>query len=180
MRRRLLVSLIVVVLIALSALGLRSGAVAQDTSTEGHPLVGTWLADTETEDDEGASEVFIFTSDGGYTQVDPDGEVLLGAWEATGANTANLTIVSYETDENGDNAGSIKVRASIEVGADGDSFTAQYTLEVTDPDGASMGEAGPASATGTRLQVEAPGTPVMTMDELFGALEGTPEATPAS
>jgi len=150
---------------------------AQDTATQGHPLVGTWLADTDPEDSSEAPEIFLFNADGTYVHVE-DGSASLGSWEATGATTANLTIVAYEADEEGTIFGSITVRASIEVSTDGTSFTAQYTLEFTDPDGASSGEAGPGTVTATRLGVEAPGTPVMTLDELFSAFEGTPEASP--
>jgi len=151
---------------------------AQDTATLGHPLVGTWLADTDPEDQTNALETFTFTSDGAYIAAEADGWVSLGSWEATGATTANLTIVSYESDEEGTNFGSVTIRATIEVAADGNSFTAQYTFEFTDPAGVSDGEAGPGTATGTRLVVEGPGTPVISLDELFASFEGTPEASP--
>ncbi len=155
-------------------------AQAQETATQGHPLVGTWLADTDLESATNGLDLFTFSSDGTYVDVEVDGSAQLGAWEATGATTAILTIVAYEGDDEGNNFGSVTIRASIEVSADGASFTAQYTLEFTDPDGTSTGEAGPGMATGTRLVVEAPGTPVMTMEEMFSGFEGDPEATPTS
>ncbi|MGD9710517.1 MAG: hypothetical protein AB7V46_00415 [Thermomicrobiales bacterium] len=151
---------------------------AQDTSRQDHPLVGTWLADTDLDDETGANDLFTFSSDGTYIDVEADGTTQLGVWESTGDTTANLTIVGFEVDDEGNSAGSITIRASIEVGADGASFTAQYTIEFTYPDGSSTGQAGPGSVTGTRLTVEAPGTPVMTLEEMFSSFEGEPEASP--
>ena len=151
---------------------------AQDTSRQDHPLVGTWLADTEPENETGGNDLFTFSSDGTYIDVEVDGTTQLGAWESTGATTANLTILGYEGDDEGNHVVSITIRASIEVSADGASFTAQYTIEFTYPDGSSTGQAGPGTVTGTRLAVEAPGTPVMTIEELFSSFEGEPEASP--
>src|SRR5215217_1544410 len=179
MRPRMLVSLVVVVFVALAAAGLRAGVGAQDTATEGHPLVGTWLADTDQENPDNALDVFRFSSDGGYVEMDANGDSTLGVWEATGDATATLTVVQGQADEEGTNFGTFIIRASIEVGADGDSFTAEYTFEFVQPDGTSDGEAGPGSATGERLAVEGPGTPAMTMEEFYGSFgddEGDAEA----
>jgi hypothetical protein len=152
---------------------------AQDESMQGHALVGTWLVDNDLESDSNLPENISFTSDG--TLVDVQGtEVLLGVWEPTGPSTANLTFTQYEADDNGDYAGGYTIRASVEIGADGNSFTADYTLEVLNPDGTSSGQAGPGTVSATRVMVEAPGTPVMTQEELFGSFGGTPVATPAS
>ena len=71
------------------------------------------------------------------------------------------------------------IRASIEVAPDGQSFTATYTLEFIDQEtGEGSGEYGPGTATGTRLAVEGPGTPVGSFEDLFSMFEGTPEASP--
>jgi hypothetical protein len=183
-------SLTVVVLLTLiGAIALGGHIAAQDASTpepmaqaatEGHPLVGTWLADTDTEDESESLEVFTFHAEGSFISVEAGGAAGLGAWEATGTTTANLTLVEYDTDEDGANVGSVTIRAAIEVAEDGSSFTASYTFEFIDPDGTSTGEAGPGSASGTRLEVEGPGEPVMSLEEMFGLFEGTPEATPTS
>jgi hypothetical protein len=154
-------------------------AAAQDTSTQDHPLVGTWVADTDSADELPPTDVFTFSSDGTYLEVNAGGTAQAGAWEATGATTANLTIVSFEGDDEGNFYGTVTIRASIEVSADGATLTAEYTIEFTNPDGTSLGQAGPGSVTAERLMVEGPGTPVMTMEELFGAVEGDLEATPA-
>ena len=178
MHKKFLGSFLIVFLIAVAAFGLRSGTAAQDTTTEGHPLVGTWLADTDQESPDNALDTFVFSADGTFFQSEAGGGSVLGAWEATGDRTATLTAVGAEADENGTNVGSIWIRASIEVSEDGNSFTAEYTIEFVQPDGAASGEAGPGIATGDRLVVEAPGTPTVTFEELFGAFDGQPEATP--
>jgi hypothetical protein len=170
-------SAILLVGISLGAVVAVTQAQDDEETTAGHPLVGTWIADTDLDDASNPPETFIFSVDGGYIAAEAEG-TSLGTWEATGASTAILTISDSEVDEEG-NALQVVIRASIEVGADGNTFTADYTLEVIGPE-FSSGEAGPAAATGTRLVAEAPGTPVLTLEELFGTFEGTPEATPSS
>jgi hypothetical protein len=52
------------------------------------------------------------------------------------------------------------------VSADGQSWTADYTAELTG-EGLPTGEFGPGSATGTRINVEPMGTPVAPVEALF-------------
>lgn len=180
MRRTWLLTVMAILAVGLIAVRGLVGAAAQDAATQGHPLVGTWLVDADPNDPANPPDTFVFTGDGGFVEKDADGTVELGAWRATGAATADLTVISPETSEQGNPSGTVKIRAAIEVGADGDSFTAQYTLEYVGADGTSTGEAGPGQATGERLAVEAPGTPVMSFEQFFGLDAGTPEATPAA
>jgi hypothetical protein len=161
------------------------GAQDDEMSTEGHVLVGTWLADTDADDPSNPQEVFAFHDDGTYTSSgigeNGDSDVTLGAWRATGDRTAELTVVqAIQTGE--DTYGNIVIRASIEVAEDGNSFTAPYTIELQGVPGAE-GEYGPGTATGTRIAVESMGTPVGSLEDLFGQFEeeeGTPEATPTA
>ena len=148
------------------------------TQTSVHPIVGSWMLDSDPAPDNVLS-LSVFHADGTYTEFDPeDGSTGAGAWASTGDNTAILTIVFLDADDDGSAAGQATVRATIEVAADGQTFTASYTLEFTDPNGTSTGEFGPADATGTRIVAEAPGEPVGTMDDLFSQFEeeGTPES----
>lgn len=180
MRRTSVVSLFIA-LIASLTIGGGSIALAQDTTATdftGHPLVGTWMLDTDLEDEENLPSLVIFAADGSYLEIDADGQGV-GAWEPTGDTTATLTI--WFSDEEG--LGTI--RASVEVSADGQTVAATYTLEIFDPvTGEGSGQIGPAAAEGTRIAVEAPGTPVMSFEEFFGQFEfeegsgATPEATP--
>jgi hypothetical protein len=150
-----------------------SGIGAQDaTEMAGHPLVGTWLLDTDTDDPTNPPSLASFGADGIYTEVDADGSAGMGSWEATGPDTAALTFHGL-----GDE-GMVTVRAAIEVAADGQSLTATYTLEFTTPDGMGTGQYGPANVSGTKVVVEQMGTPVGPLEDLFSQFEGTPEATP--
>lgn len=188
--RRLQLGL-VVALVAMAGMLIGSRSVtsvfAQDstpsasTSMAGNPLVGSWNANTDASNPNNPPSLFIFTADGIYAEVDADGTTAMGAWEATGANTANLTAYSHQTDEHGNFAGTLIIRASVTVSADGQSFTAPYTLEWMAPDGTMSGQAGPGTASGTKVAVEPMGTPTMTLQQLFQYANpsASPEATPA-
>jgi len=143
----------------------------------GNPLVGTWNADVDANDPTNPPALFIFTSDGIYSEIDADGTTLYGAWKATGANTAELTALGYQSDQNGAFGGTITIRATITVGADGQSFQAPYTIEFTTSDGHTSGQAGPGLATGVRINPEPMGTPVMTIQE-FQQVGAPATATP--
>jgi hypothetical protein len=169
-----------VVLLGIEGFDLRTSATAQEatpSTMSGHPLVGTWLLDTNADDPANAPEVTIFTADGAYISVDAEGFPNHGVWEATGERTAGLTIVSPGMEDEVPFAGTFVVRASIEVDETGDSFTAQYTGEFITPDGRESGEYGPGKATATRITVEEMGTPAGPIEVLF---EGEAAATPTS
>lgn len=175
-RLSLLASLVAVVLLALVVTPRAPLSRAQESTPEasGHPFVGTWLIDTDTADPESGTGVVTVAADGTYTEVDADGTTGLGAWRPTGEDTADLTLL-YPSEE-----GLAQVRATIEVATDGQAFTATYTFEFVAPDGTGTGEYGPGEAAGTRVEVEAPGTPVGTLEELFAQFAGTPVGTPTS
>jgi hypothetical protein len=171
--RRMTVLLSAVIMLGIVLVGGGALVTAQDGDTADHPLVGTWSL-TPGQTDQPMPDVIIFSADGGVVDVESDGSVSLGAWEATGEATANMTLTVYSAEE-----GAYRIRAAIEVAPDGQSFTAPYTLEVFDPaSGESMGEYGPDTATATRLAVEGPGTPVGSLEDLFSQFEGSPEASP--
>jgi hypothetical protein len=184
-RATVLLSVVALVLVGLVGLG-RVGAqeatpVAgppETTPVAGtHPIVGSWLADTDADDPTNPPALFAFHADGTYVQSEVEG-VSVGTWEATGDRTATLTLHSIFLDEAGGQF-MVTVRAAIEVAADGQSFAASFTLELTLPDGTSTGEYGPGTATGTRIAVEVPGEPVGPLEDLFGQfeeIEPTPEA----
>jgi hypothetical protein len=141
-----------------------------------HPLVGTWLVDDDADDPTNAPEVSTFTAEGAYITADAAGFSNVGVWEATGERTAALTFLVPRME--GDAfAGTLVVRAAIEVDETGDAFTAQYTIEFVTPDGTKSGEYGPGAATATRITAEARGTPVGPVGALFPE-EGEAAATP--
>ena len=148
-------------------------AMAQDATpaaAEDHPIVGAWLLDTDIDDPTNPFSLDVFTSDGVYFEVDPEGGTSVGVWEPSGANTANMTF--WGLDPSG---GMLIVRAELEVGADGRTVTGTYTVEFIEPDGTVSGEIGPGNVEGTKLAVEPQGDPIGSFEDVFGA----PEATPA-
>ena len=150
---------------------------AQDTDFDDHPLVGTWelRADLGDGDTSCVSNV-VFTVEGAYIDVDCDGVVVIGSWEPTGDSTAIMSFTSYDSEN-----GAYTIRASVEIADDGQSFTAPFTFELTDPaTGEGSGQYGPGTATGTRISAEAPGTPEGSIMDLFGQFEAPPEASPES
>jgi hypothetical protein len=171
------------VVLGVGLLSIGSVVLAQD-DTEGHPLVGGWSIDSEAENPDNPSETALFHDDGTVVNVAPGEagagqEVILGVWRSTGERTADVTFSNTETGEEGETF-TFTIRASLEVAEDGNTFTGQYTFELSGMPGAE-GEYGPETVTGTRLPVEAMGTPVAPVSELFGLFEeGTPEATPSA
>ena len=150
---------------------------ATPASLAEHPLVGTWFLDNDPANPANALGTFLLHADGTYVEANADGSVRLGAWAATGATTATLTIVAHDQDPAGINLGATAIRLAITLDPGGDSYTARGTIERINPDGSTSGQAGPATGTATRMVVEAPGAPVMTLDDLFGG-GGPADATP--
>ena len=174
-----LVLITVFSLIAIGAAGRSVQASAHDEGTPGamskHPIVGSWEIDTDAADPENLPSLLIVGADGSYLEVDGEGGVGVGRWESTGDQTADLNIWFLASGEDDPTGGYGRVRAAVEIAEDGQSFTANYTIEFVSGDGTTTGEYGPATASGTRLSVEPMGSPVGTLDELFEQFEeGTP------
>ena len=135
--------------------------------TEGHPIVGTWNTETSSGD---PGEV-VFSADGTLVSLDSE-DVSLGVWRATGPSTVALMFSGLiPAEEAGSGGGRFTIRATLEVAADGQSFSGDYTVEVTGVEGMPTGEYGPDSVTGTRVVVEPMGTPVGSLEDLFGGFE---------
>jgi hypothetical protein len=139
-----------------------------------HPLVGTWILTAASFPDD-PPFLAIFSSDGTYQQVEYDGSVGFGVWEATGPTTANMSFMAQDQNDDGSFGGVATIRVSITVAEDGMTVTADFTVQFVGGDFDS-GELGPGSVTGTRMMVEPMGTPAGPLDV---GDEGTPEATPA-
>jgi hypothetical protein len=178
MRRVSILGSLAVALLVLAAVGFAGrSTVAQEDATPvatTHPLVGVWVIDTDVDDPTNGPGVVTVGADGIWHEVDSDGTSGFGAWRATGARTAEVVFV-YPGEE-----GTVLIRATIEVAEDGRSFTAPYTVEFVSPDGTATGQYGPGSAVANRLDAEAPGPPVGTLEDLFGSSAASPAAgTPA-
>jgi hypothetical protein len=155
--------------------GIAPAVLSQDDATPGtqgqHPIVGTWQWDNNPDSAEPFSGISyaIFHADGSYIEFFPPVGVGIGTWEATGANTVNLTIVFQDIDDDPHvvEPGTSRYRISIEVDATGNTLTATGDLETRDASGTVI-VAAPFTGTATRVTVEAPGA------------TGIPAATPAS
>ncbi len=161
------VPVVISALVGMIAIGSGRSAVAQEgtpTVVSGHPVIGAWLADVDTNDPENAPSLFIFHDDGTYIQADVDGSSGIGVWEATGSNTAALTALFHGEEESGEFAGTAMLRATIEVDESGDALTAEYTVDFIDPEGTSSGEMGPGMASAQRITIEPMGEPVAPLD----------------
>jgi len=167
MRRVYIMLLLVVVLLANT-----SFVAAQETEPSDHALVGTWIITYD--GDPAYHEMATIFADGTALVSTPDGSNGQGVWEPTGEFTAIGTMsVVFEDGTR------LLARLQIELASDGQSYRAVITNEFFDLSGEGSGEIGPGHATGTRVQVEAPGTPIASFEEYFGEAEATPEATPA-
>lgn len=176
MRRvSLYISMLAIVLGGLVVAGWRPAATAQE-GTPGamvrHPVVGAWVL--ETTSPTSPRSPAIFSADGTYFQAEADGTDSVGVWEATGERTATLTTLSVAAPGGG--APAVMIRATVEVAEDGQSLTADATLEFVAPDGTGSGQLGPTTATGQRIPLEAPGPPVGPL----GPPPGSPAATPGA
>ncbi len=182
MRRfAVLVSVLTIALLGLAVAGGSAvGSAAQDATPAAlaeHPLVGTWIVDTEVDNEADAPSVTVFGADGTVLDASADGATA-GTWEATGSSTATVVLVGVFEEEGF--GGSYYVRIEIEVDEAGETFEGPYTFTVVAADGTVL-ETGELMAQGTRLHVppaEAAGTP---LPEIPTWTPATPEAgTPES
>jgi hypothetical protein len=159
---------------------LAGGALASSTAVEAttppsapaevHPIVGAWLLTVDEFPDEPPSLV-AFHADGTYQEADADGTTGIGSWEATGPSSVNLTFMSiFPSDDGGSAPSGQTIRAAGEVSEDGQTFTAEFSIELTG-EGAPAGEYGPGHVTGTRINVEPMGTPAGSLEDLFTQFE---------
>jgi len=173
--RRFSVLVAIVVLAAVSALGLATtSTVAQEgtpTTTTTHPVVGAWIVDSTSEDPSDKPAVAVITADG--TLIDNQG--VAGTWQATGPRTAATTIVVFPGE--GEAGPSVVIRGTIEVDEAGETWTGPYSFTIVGADGMVLGS-GRNTAVATRVPVEpveAEGTPLVAIPTWMPA---TQEATP--
>lgn len=159
------------------------GVSAQDDVAEaGHPLVGTWILS----DPASNPSIVTFNSDGTLTDLELTGVLGLGAWEATGAQTAAATlIIAIATPEF---SATIQVNATFEVDTSGNTGTGAYSYTAVGADGTVFESYTGGAGTITRLPIqplEAAGTPMADLpawdpnQEEDGGEEGA-EATPSA
>ena len=178
MRRfAMLLSVVAVVLLSSAVVLSWPPAAAQEATPSGtadmasHPVVGGWRITVELGEGLTSPDLQIFHADGTYTEVLPDGAVLVGVWQPTGERTATLTL--YENYLMEDRLVQAEGRFTVEVDESGNTITEEGTFVGLFEDG-SVAIAFESPAVGTRMEVlpvEPLGTPVFPPDE---AAVGTP------
>lgn len=147
---------------------------AQETSPAdlaGHPLVGTWLFDTDLDSQSDPPELGMFTSDGIFIGLGSSESA--GSWAASDSQTGALTLVSRFDQDGG---GYAVIRGPHVVDATGQRWTCDCTYTIVAADGAVL-DAGQARSQGVRIPVEpaeAMGTPLAGAPTWFPALAATP------
>ncbi len=184
--RRMVVSGLAVVLVAVLATGWSVSTTAQDSTpavgsetgldSMAHPLVGSWLILPNVPD--ATPSLYTFADDGTLVSTNVAGG-RHGTWTATGDRTAAFTALGLATTAGDVFAGATRVRAEAEVDATGNIVNVVFVIEGMTSDGAVQFTTGPFTAEGTRIMVEPlgmEGTPAAGTPET-----GTPEAgTPAA
>jgi uncharacterized protein YndB with AHSA1/START domain len=147
----------VVVLLLGLAVALGGGTTAQEDTLSAEassPLVGAWKWLNESPDPYDDTYA-IFHADGTYVEVvGPD--TVIGSWRVTGERTADVTSYNQDVDpfDHAFNPGTLITRIAVELNEAGDTLTAQFTADGRAPDGTILFQAGPFTATGTRIEAE--------------------------
>ncbi len=175
---------IVIAVLALGMFTMSGGgnlsALAQEATPEGlssHPLVGTWIVDTNVAMDSDGPEIGMFHADGTVFGLGASRWVS-GAWEAADDSTGLVTMAGV-FDANG--GGYVVLRGPHTVDDTGDSWTCDCTFTVVSADGTLL-DSGQATAHATRLPIETAESVGMTLPGFptwVPAAATAPEGTPA-
>lgn len=128
------------------------GTAAQDAAPAdltGHPLVGTWIVDTNVATDNDPPEIGIFTADGTVFGLGANRWVS-GAWGGADDRTGDVTMAGV-FDANG--GGYVVLRGPHQVDETGDGWTCDCTFTVVAADGTVL-DSGAATALAVRLPME--------------------------
>lgn len=130
------------------------GVLARDASApfDGHPFVGAWLVDTNTDDATEPPSRLIVHPDGTLLQVDQT-TVAIGVWEPTDDDAVALTITA-QVDVGDGKVATMTVRGAVTVDPAGDAWSGEATVEQMDAAGVASGQMGPIPAAATRIVVE--------------------------
>jgi hypothetical protein len=179
MRRIVPIIVLVTALLVASGVG-AVGQFRERLGGMGHPLVGTWVVDLDTTTTEDPPGLLTINADGTLRLTSCCDAPSAGAWRPTTRRTADATVLLPFFDEEGF-IGFSTARADVVLSIDGLTFTATYTQEIPDRQGGTTGQLGPATATGSRLIVEAIGEPVgpLSVPTMSPAPEGAIGSSPA-
>jgi hypothetical protein len=141
-----------------------SGSTRLDAAPGEHPVVGAWLVATNVDNPANPAAWALFGANGTFLRNSPVDGIGVGAWQATGARTATLTIFIPKPGAGGQGETQV-TRATIAVEPGGDRLTSVYTLEIVGSDGIGRGQYGPGLAEGKRIVAEPMGTPIGPLGE---------------
>jgi hypothetical protein len=156
MRRKTFIAAIGLIAVALAATGAISASAANDDSSANH-LVGSWQLTV----DRGPTlppvkGLTTYTSDG--TLIGTGNTVLRGpahgVWEHVSGRTYADTHIFFRFDSTGTLLGFQKIRETVELTQDGDSYTAVAISDQFDPSGNLTASGLRATITATRIKVE--------------------------
>ncbi len=148
MHRIVMIAAIVVAFASLVALGGRGhDTTAQESAPDlsHHPLVGSWLVDTDTSTETDAPEFGIWTSDGIMIGIGSSSSS--GTWQALDERTGLVSFVAVFPD----GSGYTVVRGPHTVDDAGETWTAPFSWTVVGPDGTVL-DSGESAARGIRIQ----------------------------
>jgi hypothetical protein len=153
MRRHLIWSGVVLVLVGLTGLGGGAHATAAQDATPSpapHPFVGTWVVDTISASENDSPEIAVITLDGGVVGLGAN-RVAGGRWQAIDDHAAELTLVTVFEQEGVGRY--VIVRGPHTVDETGDAWTCECTFTVVGADGTVL-DSGSAPASGRRLPLQ--------------------------
>ena len=128
--------------------------IAQENPMVQHPIIGGWRFENVVEADRGVFVSYaLFHADGTYAEVEPDGKVMIGVWQPTGARSADVTFFAqYPGAPGSDGIVRGEGRLAAELDETGNAMAAPFTYEARKLDG-TIDFAGQFQANGTRLKV---------------------------
>lgn len=146
--------------------GATSAQDASPTALAEHPLVGTWLFDTDLGSQADPPELGVFTSDGIFVGLGSSESA--GSWVASDPRTGALTLISRFDEDGG---GYAVIRGPHVIDATGQTWTCDCTYTIVAADGTIL-DAGRSSSQGVRIPVEP-------AEAMGTALAGAPTWSPA-
>ena len=152
-KKGIIVSIIAVTICGLTLTGRGNPGVSAQDATPGarasHPLVGTWIVDTNTDTDTDTPEIGIFTADGSTFGLGASRWVS-GVWNVADESAGTATLVGV-FDANG--GGYAVIRGDHVVEATGDTWTCDCTFTIVGADGTVL-DSGSAPARAHRIPVQ--------------------------
>jgi hypothetical protein len=127
-------------------------ASATPADTAGHALVGTWAVREDASG--GIPGLVSFTPDGTVVVVSPGGGTGVGAWAATGPQSA-IAVWVFPASPAGREGNTVALQVRITVEPAGNSITMSYRVIGVTPRG-SVAERNSGTITGVRIPIETP------------------------